>query len=171
MWSTIDYDPNLKDPFFKPNESSDALVCDDGVGTYGVNHKVECCCNSKEGLDETRLHRFCEARVIDGHNIALRFYDPDRGHERGTCLMVWMRKGRFTMDYQGSNVYGKSIRLQVRWIPQKQKLTLDKRAYRKGEVIKGRIEFECLKRMRWRGLKQEKTRTFKIFRVFKAILR
>ena len=57
----------------------------------------------------------------------------------------------------------------------RQKLTLDKKAYRKGNVIKGRIDFECVQKVidpknieRWG---KDPTTTIKVYGVFKTIVK
>lgn len=59
------------------------------------------------------------------------------------------------------------------WTTKRQELTLDKTEYRKGDVIKGRIDFECLQEATRPGFIERHGKwllTIKIYGVFKTIV-
>jgi hypothetical protein len=138
IWSRINYDPKLSDPFFESN----GLLYSDGYDPYktevpgkGPNrekHTAECFSNALGGRS---LIKFCDARFIGPHRIDLLIHV--QGGFEYVGLRIWIRDGKFKSAYWGDSSRG---RLTTR-----QKLTLDKKTYQKGDVIKGRIDFECIR--------------------------
>ncbi len=56
------------------------------------------------------------------------------------------------------------------WTTKRQKLTLDQKVYRKSDVIKGRIVFECVEDPKNPFSGKKAPRIIKVFGVFKTIL-
>jgi len=79
-----------------------------------------------KSLDENTL-----AVLIEESNP--EFYDR---------LRIWIRDGLFTCQY--STGYKGPGKADWIWTTTRQALSLDKKVYRRGDVIKGKIDFECL---------------------------
>jgi len=79
-------------------------------------------------------------------------------------LLVRIRDGKFTCQYWIPYDFG-----AARWTTTQQKLTVDKKAYQKGDVIKGRIDFESLGEL-IQPLPHSPTYKVKVFGVFKTIV-
>jgi hypothetical protein len=88
--------------------------------SFGVKHPVN----------------FCKARLIDGHVIELLFHKSTPAFR--DFLRIRIRNGRFMSQYWIPD-HGRAFK----WTTTRQKLTLDRKEFRKGDVIKGRIDFEC----------------------------
>ena len=137
MWSQVNYDPIPADPFFESN----GLLYSRGYVPYtfevpgkGPNrekHTAECFSNVPGGRS---LIKFCDARFIGPHRIDLLIHVL--GGFEYVGLRIWIRDGKFKSAY-----WGDSSRKSP---TTRQKLTLDKKTYQKGDVIKGRIDFECI---------------------------
>ncbi len=89
--------------------------------------------------DEDHLVKFCEARLLDVNMIDLRFKEDNASfYER---LSIQIINAMFRCQYWANcdicQYKG------VIWTTKRQKLTLDNKEYRKGDVIRGRIDFEC----------------------------
>jgi hypothetical protein len=208
MWSKVDYDPELADPFFLSDEWS----CPDGCnscancrdGTPVQVHKVDhdpkgpdssfeleewscpdgCkpCATCLDGnsvkkntakcfsnsLGVKHQVAFCEARLVD-ENIDLLIHKTSPAfHDR---LRVLVRKGMFTCQFW--NLYQIPGDADMVWTTKRQELTLDKKVYRKGDVIKGRIDFECVMEATNPAFIEKKgkwTMTIKVYGVFKTIV-
>lgn len=120
--SQVNYDPNLSDPFFETAESYTAQVF--------------------TSFQYDRFINFCSAKLLDGDTVQLLIYD----HADNLKIVVqngifWSQYWYYYKDFLG-NYRG------LQWTTTKQELTLDKRVYRKGDVIKGKIDFECLQENR-----------------------
>jgi len=70
----------------------------------------------------------------------IEFLIHDSGAAFSDFLLVRISDGKFTCQYWNHD--GDFTRTTTR-----QELTLDKRVYRKGDVIKGRIDFECVSKV------------------------
>ena len=163
MWSQVNYDPMPADPFFE----SDGLLYSDGYyspyknevpgkGPHRIKHTAECFSNVPGGRS---LIKFCDARFIGPHRIDLLIHVL--GGFEYVGLRIWIRDGKFKSAYWGDSSRG---RLTTR-----QKLTLDKKTYQKGDVIKGRIDFEGIKSLH--GIKPHGlVSTIKIYGFFKTIV-
>jgi hypothetical protein len=60
------------------------------------------------------------------------------------------------------------------WTTKQQKLTLDKKTYSKGDVVKGKIDFECAESTtdpKWIEKYGPNPITIKVFGVFKTIVK
>jgi hypothetical protein len=146
MQSLVEYDPELTHPFFKSNESSywegSRQVPDRGMWLGEkepprLKHTAKCFSTSFGVKHEVR---FCEAKFIDDKRIDLFFNEHNPGFD--DALRVQIRNGMFTCQY--STAYRAGPREGLIWTSKRQRLTLDKKEYHKGDQIKGRIDFECL---------------------------
>ncbi|MEW6141397.1 MAG: hypothetical protein AB1733_24505 [Thermodesulfobacteriota bacterium] len=181
MWSRVDCDPKLTDPFFEADEWSypywitehpDGHFTSHRFGDKNpvedpprLKHTAKCFSNS---FGVKHPVNFCEARLLDGHMIDLLLHKDTPAFR--DSLLVRIRNGKFACQYWILDNVG-----AFKCTTTRQKLTLDKRSYRKGDVIKGRIDFECLYHLidpkdikLWR---EDPTTTVKVFGVFKTIVR
>jgi hypothetical protein len=180
MWSKVDYDPKLTDTFFESDEWSYPywiIKHPDGHFTSTrssdtnpvenpphLKHTAKCFSTS---FGVKHVVSFCEARLFDEHSIDLLIHETNPAFR--DSLLVRIRDGKFQCQYwiiDGFHTYT--------WTTTSQELTLDKKAYAKGDFIKGRIDFECLAEpkdpkdiQRWG---RDPTTTIKVFGVFKTIL-
>jgi hypothetical protein len=60
------------------------------------------------------------------------------------ALRVEIRNETFSCQYWALYPVRTRIEPGTTWTTKQQKLTLDKKTYRKGDVIKGKIDFECV---------------------------
>jgi hypothetical protein len=174
MWSKFDYDPKLWDTFFE----SDVMGYPDrghittrgkkrkGEDSSLSEHTARCFSNS---LGTKHLVEFCEARLVDANTIDLLIHHTSPGfHDR---LRVQVRNGMFTCQFW--NLYQIPGRADMVWTTKRQALTLDKELYRKGDVLKGRIDLECVMEAtnpEFIEKKGRRTRTVKVYGVFKPIV-
>lgn len=171
MWSRVDYDPKMTDPFFESNEWS--YSGGGKVPTSGMTREEDSprlkhtamCFSSSFGV--RHQVKFCEARLLDGHMIDLLIHESNPAFR--DALKVRIRNAEFTCQYWGDGIH------TFTWTTTRQKLTLDKKAFRKGDVIKRRIDFECVAKVidpknieRWG---KDPTTTIKVFGVFKTIVK
>jgi hypothetical protein len=166
MRSRVDYDRNLTDPFFKLDEYLERTFHDIKrpkqplrvkqtancfSTSFGVKHKVRC----------------CQARLIDANMIELFVYDPlNAGFDDN--LTVQIRNGMFTCQFW--TLYKGGPQEGLTWTTKWQKLTLDKKTCRKGDVIKGRIALEVLDELINSKYPDRPPRRIKLYGVFKTIL-
>ncbi len=180
MWSKIDYDPKLTDPFFKSDEWSypyGGQVVVSGMWPEGedpprLKHTARCYSTSGHSSPEKNEHlvRFCDARLVDMNTIDLFIHEDDP--EFVDKLTLRITKGMFTSQYQTS--YKRPGIADWIWTTKRQGLALDKKAYRKGDVIKGRIDFECIQEPSNPKYIQEYGKnltTIKVYGVFRAIVK
>jgi hypothetical protein len=183
MWSKVDYDPKLTDPFFKSNRWSypwyiikhrDGHFEDTSTGIPPekepphLKHTARCFSNSH---GEKHLVNFCEAKSLDGNMIDLAIHDDDPAFF--DHLRVRIRNGMFTCQFRTASKILPRIPPDIASETKRQKLTLDKEAYRKGDVIKGRIDFECVEEPTNPGYIEQWGRnktTIKVYGVFKTIV-
>lgn len=180
MWSEVEYDPKLSDPFFK----SKAWSYPEGIvrrqdGRYydmltdkqprgepaRLKHTANCLSNS---LIEHKV-RFCEVKLLDSKSVDLLFHECDG--EFQDRLLVSIRHGVFACQYWTFYVRPTG---NLIWTTKRQTLTLDKRTYRKGDVIKGRIDFECKERQtngKHSGEYRRNPSTIRVQGVFKTIVK
>ncbi len=113
--------------------------------------------------------RFCEAKLLDAHMIDLFIHE--KNPEFIDKRTVRITNGMFTCQYwTGYKRPGKADWL---WTTQRQSLILDKKTYRKGDVIKGRIDFECVQEPTNPEYIQKYGKNLtpiKVYGVFKAIV-
>jgi hypothetical protein len=173
MWSKINYDPKLWDTFFE----SDALGYPDGGRGSSRSEKAAMCFSNSLGVKH--LVESCEAKLVDENTIDFLIYDTGPGFH--DVLRVWVKKGMFTCQYW--SYYQVPGRLLI-WTTKRQELTLDQEVYRKGDVIKGRIDFECVQDVKDPNVMEKQggwikdgwikgywLRTIKVYGVFKTILK
>jgi len=151
MWSKVDYDPKLTDPFFESNKRS--YPDHDAKGTPlekrpkkrpGFKQTAKCFSNSFEGGGQ-HLVNSCEAKVLDTNMVDLFIHESNPAdHDR---LMVRVRNGMFTCQFWTLFRRPATMRQAATWTTKQQKLTLTKKSYRKGDVIKGKIDFECVQQI------------------------
>ncbi|AFM26882.1 hypothetical protein [Desulfomonile tiedjei] len=173
MVSRIDYDPKLTDPFFKVNEWSYPDYDLEGTPLHKrpknpprLRHTAKCFSTS---LGQEHRVRFCEAKLLDGvidlfiHEDNPAFFDQ---------LTIRIRNGMFTCQYwTGYKAPGKGDWI---WTTKRQELTLDKKVYEKGDLIKGRIDFECAEKPTnpkyiWKY--GDYLATIKVYGVFRTIVK
>jgi hypothetical protein len=174
MSSRINHDPKLTDPFFKSNEWSypyGGQVVIDGMWPEGqtpprLRHTAKCFSTS---LGREHLVRFCETRLLDEQMIDLFIHEKNRGFVDE--LTVRITNGMFTCQYwTGYKAPGKADWI---WTTKRQELILDKKTYRQGDEIKGRIDFECVQEPTNPRYIEEWGRnktTIKVYGVFKTIV-
>ncbi|MEW6111095.1 MAG: hypothetical protein AB1664_03115 [Thermodesulfobacteriota bacterium] len=170
IWSKVDYDSKLTDTFFESDEES----CPDGSaacptckdGEQLLKHTAKCFSTS---FGVKHLVRFCQASLLDAHTIDLFLNESNRAFR--DSLKIRIRNGKFTCQYWIVDSFH-----TFTWRTTRQQLTLDKKVYRKGDSIKGRIYFECLKKVKdpkiieREGWPRDPTATIKVFGVFKTVL-
>ncbi|MBI4963248.1 MAG: hypothetical protein HY913_08225 [Desulfomonile tiedjei] len=178
MSSKVSYDPKLSDTFFESDEWSyphwitkhpdGHFTSSRGIDKNPVEdpprlkHTSKCFSTS---FGVKHVVNFCEARLVDGHVLDLLFHERNAAFR--DSLLVRIRNGKFTCQYWIVDDVG-----VFQWTTTRQKLTLDKKAYRKGDVIKGRIDFECVMQLinpndikKW---SRDPTAVIKLFGVFKS---
>jgi hypothetical protein len=154
MWSRIHYDPKLSDPFFESNEWSypwwiikhsdghfESTRSDDERPVKDpprLKHTAKCFSTS---FGSKHLARFCEAKLLDVNMIDLLIHEFSPAFR--DALRVQIRKEKFTSQYWTLYIAGPPPD-GYKWKTKRQKLTLDKKVYRKGDEIKGRVDFECV---------------------------
>jgi hypothetical protein len=146
MWSQVAYDPKLTDTWFdsdasgypydrqaaasgKASEREDPSLFGDSAMCFstgwGVKHVVD----------------FCEARLVDVNTIDLFIHNDGPGFlDR---LRVRVKNSMFRCQYW-TFYKAPGGKADLIWTTKRQELTLDDQAYRIGDVIKGRIDFECV---------------------------
>lgn len=111
---------------------------------------------------------FCDAKLIDDHKIELFIHDYHG--PTWDNLKIVVHDGVFWSQYwTESNMESSWI-----WVTKRQELTLDKNMYQRGDLIKGRIYFECVEGLahpRPTYTFQESLTVIKIQGVFKTILK
>jgi hypothetical protein len=134
-----------------------------------VKHTAECfIASSKYGRDKD-LVTFCEARLLDVNMMDLLIHEKNMAYI--DALKVRIRNGMFTCQYW---TFYKWKRGHLMWKTKRQELILDKKVYRKGDVIKGRIDFECVEEeaMGLKGIEKydREPTSYKVYGVFKTIV-
>jgi hypothetical protein len=149
--SQVTYDPKLADPFFESEKWSNGnLVAENAHGRILYTREEcssdqkgpRCLKNTARFISSQNFEHtidFCHAKLLHGDTIELFIHDDDSPIP--DYLRIVVQKGVFSSQYW---TYYKAGRGLERWTSTRQKLTLDKRVYRNGDVIKGRIDFECL---------------------------
>jgi hypothetical protein len=182
VWSKVDYDPKLTDPFFESNEwSLPWWIIEQPDGTFEstrsgderpvrrpprLKHTAKCFSNR---LYEHPMD-FCEARLLDPNTIELSI--EHKGAAFIELMRVRIRNGKFTTEY--SMTSSMPMRKGLRCAKKRHELTLDKERYRKGDVIKGKIYYECV----WEStdpkhLEEDSGNPpgFKVYGVFKTVVK
>jgi hypothetical protein len=183
--SLVNYDPKLSDPFFEKEEWTNGEWVQKKVDGRDVDTPQKCPPGKKKlGCSKITARCFsslvvhvsgvqhqmsiCEAKLLDGGRIELLINDPIIGDVQHCYqhLLIEVKEGVFWSQYWRNC---ERPTAGWTWTTKKQELTLDKGVYRKGDVIKGRIVFECLENI---GSRRGVTSTFviKVNGVFKTIL-
>ncbi|MFH1117959.1 MAG: hypothetical protein V1792_28900 [Pseudomonadota bacterium] len=178
IWSRVQYDPKLNDPFFRSVKwTYPDWIREDPKG-YFISLRSE---DKNPVKDPPRLVRtaellsnpwnywhllnFCEAGLLGKHTIQLFVPDQNNTTEQ---LRVLIRDGKFSCQYWQTSDLG-----AYTWTTTRQKLTLDKEMYRKGDVIRGRLDFECVIEpinREWIWKYGKRPRTIQVYGVFKMIV-
>jgi hypothetical protein len=150
--SRVTYDPQLYDPFFASNEwSYPWWVIKDADGhienTMGgttdeqelprLKHTAKCF-TAHQGKHEIK---FCEARRLKDNTIEL--FVHDMSPSTNDNLKILVQDGLFSCQYWTSYVADRGDEGLI-WTTKRQRLILDKKVYTIGDIIQGKIEFECL---------------------------
>ncbi|MEW6533756.1 MAG: hypothetical protein AB1473_23200 [Thermodesulfobacteriota bacterium] len=143
-----------------PDGCKECATCERGKPV--VKHTAKCYSTSF-GVKHTV--NFCEARLINGQVIDLLIHES-RG-AFSDSMLVRIRDGKFTCQYWNHDGAG-----AVTWTTTRQKLALDKKAYAKGDMIKGRLDVEGLSEFKPKYAEKfgRNPRTIKVFGVFKTIV-
>lgn len=178
--SQVYYDPKLSDPFFETERWTYPYWEAEDVNGRVVYTRAQSPSGEKELPRSKNTARclsshqfehtvdFCRAKFLDGDSIELFIYDdhspiPDN-------LRIVVQKGVFWSQYW---TYYKKRTEQgngLRWITKKQALTLDNKVFRKGDVIKGRIVFECVEEVNNPSPSSKYPYAIRIEGVFKTIV-
>ncbi len=150
--SRVHYDPKMTDPFFQSNDWSHprwihehpkGCFRDSSAGGSIVKdpprlqHTAKC---YSDAVMDKHLVKFCKARLAGENMIDLLMEeDSSSFFER---LRIQIRNGMFTSQFWSDCTICPSEGFV--WRTTRQALILDRKVYRKGDVIKGRIDFECV---------------------------
>lgn len=169
MWSKVRYDPKLTDPFFESNEWTHL---DPGMTPEerprSLKHTAKCSSNS---FGVEHLIDFCHAKLLDGDMIDLLIAEAGGGFTEE--LRVQVRNGTFASHYWAAYVADPRD-LVLTWTTKRQELTLDKKAYLKGDIIKGKIDFECVEEIatpKYVEKHGKNPTTIKVHGVFKTVVK
>ncbi|MFH1115943.1 MAG: hypothetical protein V1792_18685 [Pseudomonadota bacterium] len=113
-----------------PDGCKECATCRDGRPVIKMTAKCHSTYRGKHLVD------LCKARLLDGEVLEILIYNS--GPAFMDSLLVRISGGEFTCQFWSLFDFG-----AVRWTTTQQKLTLDRKTYRKGDVIKGRIDFAC----------------------------
>jgi hypothetical protein len=154
--SQVRYDPQLSDPFFGSRKGTCSYkVPQDGNGAHANTREaarsdVKPDSRSKNtarcvsSLDFKHPIDSCHARLCDDGTIEVMIYGNYLSIPEYLKIQI-ENGGEFRSQYW---FYSKVRRLGIDehpiWTTRRQALMLDRRVYRKGDVIKGRIDFECV---------------------------
>jgi hypothetical protein len=188
MRSQVNYDPKLADPFFQSEKWTYAHLEAEDVNGRTVYTRAQ---NPRGTSIFPRLKNtarlvgshegehtidFCHARLLDGDTIEL--FSHDEHSPFNDYLKIVVRNGvywsQYWTYYKVARMYGTDLTTgDLIWTTKRQELTLDKQLYRKGDVIKGRIVFECIQEAthpKWIEDEGRNPRTIKVYGVFKTIV-
>jgi len=169
MWSQVGYDPALWDTFFESDAAGYPESCETPADKEWPRPKANAMCFST-GFAEKHVVEFCEARFVDANTIDLLLHHTCPGFLDRLRLQV--RSGLFTSQYWTFYKYTEG-KADFIWTTKRQQLTLAKKVYSKGDVIKGRIDFECLQEAtnpQWVEKRGRYPITIEVYGVFKTIV-
>ena len=150
--SRVSYDSKFSDPFFESSEWSypwfiirhaDGHIENATGGTTDekelprLKHTAKCF-TAHQG---EHVIKFCEARLLKDNTIEL--FVQDMSPSTSDNLKILVKDGLFSCQYWTFYVADKGDEGLI-WTTKRQKLILDKKVYAIGDIIKGKIEFECL---------------------------
>jgi hypothetical protein len=178
MESPVEYDTEMTDQFFEVDTWSSPwwiIERDDGSfeDTTGqitrrediprLRHTAEC----RTEHQIPHMIKFSEARQIDKDTIEIRMHDESASTYDDLTVIV--RNGHYSSHYK--TVYPEAAANTGRiWTTTKQRLVLNKKQYAKKEVIRGRIDFECVEEMKAARNGKKNIRSIRIEGRFKPIL-
>jgi hypothetical protein len=180
MWSEVEYDPDLDDPFFHTSEWSyphwiivgkNGFIENIAGGTTKeeelpkLQHTANCFSNSfyLGPTGPAHLVRFCEVRLLDAGVMELLIHDKTVSSNDN--LIITIRNGMFSSQYWSN--HARNLR-DIVWKTSRQKLILEKMKYSIGDAIKGYVFTECMQIMD--GSKYPNN-PLQLMGVFKAIVK
>jgi len=182
--SQVNYDTKLSDPFFETEEWTTGewdhkkvdgrkvdipQKCPPGKEKLACSKITARCFSSFDifGLSAQHQLFICRAKLLDTGRIEILIDESKLAQIELSYqyLLVEVKNGVFWSQYWRDS---DQPRAGLTWTTKKQELTLDKRVYRKGDVIKGRIVFECMQKYTRRGFTS--TRIIKVNGVFRTVL-
>lgn len=141
LWSRINYNAQLADPFFDSNEWSypnyPYLGIERPINPPRLYHTAKCFSNSRQ---VRHVVDYCKAKFNNEESLDLFIHKDSPGFN--DQLLIRVRKCQFKCQYWTYNNIGPDI--PVTWVTTRQKLTLNSKIYRMNDVIKGMIDFECV---------------------------
>ena len=162
--SEVKFDPNLSDPFYESEEFScrqnPEMTPNCPNGKPPAKHTARCLTS----YQDEHLMNFCYARMFDDGTIRLCI----DGHSED--LTICVKNGVFWSQYIYYYKRYTPADKGLRWTTTKQRLILDKKSYHKGDVIKGKIVFECEETVD-KPLSDEFPKVITIKGAFKTILK
>ena len=156
MESPVEYDTEMTDQFFEVDKWSSPwwiIERDDGSfeDTTGqitrrediprLRHTAEC----RTEHQIPHMINFSEARQINKDTIEILIHDESASTYDDLTVIV--KNGRFSSHYKTVSPVA-AANAGLIWTTTKQRLVLNKKHYEKGDVIRGRIEFECVEEMK-----------------------
>jgi hypothetical protein len=171
MSSKVDYDPKLADSFFLSNEWSHPGIggpvtvrdMDPGGEVPLIRHTAKCFSTS---FGPKHQVRFCEARLVNANMIDLFIHDSTPAFD--DRLIVQIRNEMFSCQYW--TYYRAGPTKGLTWTTARQGLTLDKKNYRKGDVIKGKIDVEISEKLIHPKYPNSTPGTIAVYGVFKTVV-
>ena len=149
------YDSNLYDPFFESTEwgypwwiikHSDGHIENTMGGPTDENELPRLQHTAKCSTSHQFDHQinFCDATLLPDGTLELFIHDESAS--TSDSLRVLVKDGQFTSQYWTFYPANKGDERLI-WTTTRQDLVLDKRAYNKGDELRGRIRFECLQEL------------------------
>jgi hypothetical protein len=146
--SPVEYDENLSDPFFDLRD---------------IKHTA----NLVTDQQYEHMIRYCDAELKNG---SIELYIHDFTPSTNDNLKIKIVGGFFQSQYWTTYVADRGDE-GLTWTTKKQKLILDKKNYKKGDIIKGKLEFECVQQVTNPEYKGTSPHNIKIEGVFKAVVK
>lgn len=176
--SIVQYDTKIDDPFFKLNNWSypdfivkinDDRFEDTETGKIlkekdvpRLRHTANCISSNRSN----HLLKYCDARLLSDGYIELYFHELSPAYYDN--LLIIIKGNKYTSQYWTQHlIYRKSD--SYIWTTKKQNLILDKIKYNANDIIKGKIEFECLEENI--NPKNKENHTISISGVFKTSIK
>ncbi len=175
--SQVKYDPKLSDRFFESEEWSypywiikrpdGSVVNPRGGPTDEKDLRLKHTARCASSFQYEHFINFCDARLLDGGTIELFIHEASPAVD--DYLRIVLQNGVFWSQYW---TYYKHLQSNsgLTWTTREQELTLDRQVYHKGDVIKGRIVFECVQEVTNPPYIARYPKIIKVEGVFKTIL-
>lgn len=177
--SRVRVDPGLSDPFFQTEatvlpwwivENADGSFEDTLGGSTAEKDppRLKQTARCRTRFQYPHEIRFCEAQLREDGTLRILLHD----FSASTCdnLEITVEAGRFRSQYW-TTYPSPSGNAGLVWVTKKQKLTLDRRVFRRGDSLKGRVDFTCEQVDTARPDARAGRRTIRIQGVFKAEIR